>query len=548
MPQQMPLGCPYDKCHLLCPLCHGPIQQPAVIADVKFARWSVPEDPQVVAARAERLAARHEARLEALLGLPPAPVVHPPGATRLVRSDPTSIAVTGSCPERDRPLTPGALYKSGLQPPEQLPAHHECGICRLDRVWAQLLLHMPSGFRRVQLVVSPLPNTDTSGAVLTLRRGGLVEGCISRVGRLDYSWEGQADEGSQAPGLALLLALSLTIMSRVGRLPYMDVLDMDQDDDDPAADGFSFAADRGIYFSADSERQTEEPLNAECGAQKAAGPATGTSRFLWAGVPVPDQGFTEEEAVEVPSGSSLHTIGRIAQWLTFGVAGSNPASAIFPTEAGWIPEPDPEPRNDSSVLGKRKDYAGTFPVVRSQRNPMSKWRPLKAFFLDEVNHHESLGDDLADPRCGHCSTQFDFGNPASLRLFKCYDFGEYPQCEGCCIKNHERTPLHVLKVLRTGTYSSRCLDIKNMTYTIPRGQFKDMSLTCENDYTTLLEEVKKKTVPETVKICLSELKAVNGDDDELSTTDEEEQRPKKKGKYIRGEVHHVMGIFEPTTL
>jgi hypothetical protein len=45
-----------------------------------------------------------------------------------------------------------------------------------------------------------------------------------------------------------------------------------------------------------------------------------------------------------------------------------------------------------------------------------------------------------------------------------------------------------------------------MTYTIPKGQFKDMSLTSEDDYKTLLEEVQKKAVPETAKICLSELK------------------------------------------
>ncbi|KAF7371859.1 hypothetical protein MVEN_00042900 [Mycena venus] len=56
-----------------------------------------------------------------------------------------------------------------------------------------------------------------------------------------------------------------------------------------------------------------------------------------------------------------------------------------------------------------------------------------------------------------------------------------------------------------------------------------MPLTCEDDYKTLLEEVHKKTAPETVKICFSELKVVDGDDDD-STSEEKEQHPKKGKK------------------
>ncbi|KAF8140816.1 hypothetical protein K438DRAFT_2030390 [Mycena galopus ATCC 62051] len=78
---------------------------------------------------------------------------------------------------------------------------------------------------------------------------------------------------------------------------------------------------------------------------------------------------------------------------------------------------------------------------------------------------------------------------------------------------------------RTGVYSSGSIDIPNMTYTIPKTQFKDMSLTCESEYKDLLTEVMKKTAPDAVKITMSELQPGEEDDE---TSSEEEQRPKKK--------------------
>ncbi|KAJ7712747.1 hypothetical protein B0H14DRAFT_2645140 [Mycena olivaceomarginata] len=53
---------------------------------------------------------------------------------------------------------------------------------------------------------------------------------------------------------------------------------------------------------------------------------------------------------------------------------------------------------------------------------------------------------------------------------------------------------------REGTYSSRDIDIPNLTYSIPKTSFKDMSLTCEDDYQNLLTEVQKKAAPEIVTI------------------------------------------------
>ncbi|KAJ7879702.1 hypothetical protein B0H13DRAFT_2051050 [Mycena leptocephala] len=71
---------------------------------------------------------------------------------------------------------------------------------------------------------------------------------------------------------------------------------------------------------------------------------------------------------------------------------------------------------------------------------------------------------------------------------------------------------------RTGAYLSGHIDIRNITYTIPKGQFKDMSLTSEDDYKTLWRKCKRKQY------------VVDGDDNDDSTSEEEEQHPKKKGK------------------
>ncbi|KAJ7491533.1 hypothetical protein B0H11DRAFT_2398848 [Mycena galericulata] len=83
----------------------------------------------------------------------------------------------------------------------------------------------------------------------------------------------------------------------------------------------------------------------------------------------------------------------------------------------------------------------------------------------------------------------------------------------------------------TGAYSSPTIDIPNMTYSIPKTPFKDMSLTCESDYKTLIKEVKKlkKPDPDPVKMCTAELKHPGGEDDDDESSDDEQPR-RKKGK------------------
>ncbi|KAJ7116722.1 hypothetical protein C8R44DRAFT_739404 [Mycena epipterygia] len=71
------------------------------------------------------------------------------------------------------------------------------------------------------------------------------------------------------------------------------------------------------------------------------------------------------------------------------------------------------------------------------------------------------------------------------------------------------------------------INIASMTYTIPKTQFKEMSLTCEDNYKTLLAEVQKKAAPDAVKNMLDGTKELEDNDEQTS---EDEQPRKKKGK------------------
>lgn len=81
-----------------------------------------------------------------------------------------------------------------------------------------------------------------------------------------------------------------------------------------------------------------------------------------------------------------------------------------------------------------------------QKDPMALFRLMKGFFLDELLCHEGLGDNLENPRCAHCACSFDTQDPNSPRLFKCFDCGQFLQCEDCCVSHHQRAPLHVIEV------------------------------------------------------------------------------------------------------
>ncbi|KAJ7801511.1 hypothetical protein B0H14DRAFT_3489429 [Mycena olivaceomarginata] len=149
-----------------------------------------------------------------------------------------------------------------------------------------------------------------------------------------------------------------------------------------------------------------------------------------------------------------------------------PTNLIDPL-AAWVPVPDTQtdmeeeevPSVDPPVgLGKRKEYVST-------RDPASLWRPMKAFFLDELLRHESLGDDLEHPRCALCLAAFVTDDAATPRLFKCYDCGVHLQCEGCCLSQHARTPLHVVQEWSGSHWTTCTLESLGLIYQLGHGGF-----------------------------------------------------------------------------
>ncbi|KAJ7088008.1 hypothetical protein B0H15DRAFT_949821 [Mycena belliarum] len=177
---------------------------------------------------------------------------------------------------------------------------------------------------------------------------------------------------------------------------------VDVDDDDFLLGGNDFAADKGVYLSGDGRRQAHEQQNVSHKKRRLEPSDLRDTLAEW--IPVPDDDFSEE--------------------------GLRPLE-----EDGGEDGTEPE-----SVLGKRKEYQST-------TNPMSLFRPLMGFFLDEMLRHEGLGDALDEQMCAHCRR--DLGGAVAVgeaaRIFKCAECGEFLQCEACCLTMHARTPLHVIK-------------------------------------------------------------------------------------------------------
>ncbi|KAJ7108796.1 hypothetical protein C8R44DRAFT_884826 [Mycena epipterygia] len=82
---------------------------------------------------------------------------------------------------------------------------------------------------------------------------------------------------------------------------------------------------------------------------------------------------------------------------------------------------------------------------------------------------------------------------------------------------------------RENKYTSSTINILGIKYTIPRTQFKDISLSCTTDYDILLKEAMKKAVPETIKIYIAELES-HEEENEDSSEDEGGCEGKKKKK------------------
>ncbi|KAJ7799003.1 hypothetical protein B0H13DRAFT_2503961 [Mycena leptocephala] len=207
-------------------------------------------------------------------------------------------------------------------------------------------------------------------------------------------------------------------MSRIGRHAYKNVIDLGEADNYDSNDG----ADRGIYFSSDGQWRTEELCNVRYKKRRLELSALEDMWAEW--IPLPDNDFEEDAALCPPE-------------IVVDVA---------------------------TVLEKRKQYVSTV-------DPMSQFRPIKAFFVDELLRHKGLGDYLDHPRCALCETAFEPDAPNSQHLFKCSDCGEFLQCKSCCLETHKQTPLHSIREWNGTFWVDRTLAEFGLVYQLGHGGF-----------------------------------------------------------------------------
>ncbi|KAJ7876671.1 hypothetical protein B0H14DRAFT_2501281 [Mycena olivaceomarginata] len=201
-------------------------------------------------------------------------------------------------------------------------------------------------------------------------------------------------------------------------------VDLDYDDA-AAAKESRLVSDRGIYFSADGLRMAEELIHTRH-KKRRLGPG-GLNDSLASWIPAPEDDFSEDAA-------HIRTV--------------TPGNPLDPP----------------IVLGKRKQYASTI-------NPMSLFRPMMGFFVDELNRHASLGDDLENPHCALCETAYDAGVPNPTRIFKCYDCGQFVQCISCCLSSHQRSPLHEIQEWNGSFWVNSTLREIGLIYQLGHGGF-----------------------------------------------------------------------------
>ncbi|KAJ7484897.1 hypothetical protein B0H11DRAFT_2157487 [Mycena galericulata] len=125
------------------------------------------------------------------------------------------------------------------------------------------------------------------------------------------------------------------------------------------------------------------------------------------------------------------------------------------------------PSASPAVLGKRKIY-------ESSTAQMHLWRPMADFFIDELVRHDGLGDDTAPSlACKLCARIYEpgAGGVDAVRLFKCRQCGDFLQCAECCVAEHVRTPLHILKEWMGEYWQKIALHELGYVYQVGHGGF-----------------------------------------------------------------------------
>ncbi|KAJ7062990.1 hypothetical protein B0H15DRAFT_794749 [Mycena belliarum] len=96
---------------------------------------------------------------------------------------------------------------------------------------------------------------------------------------------------------------------------------------------------------------------------------------------------------------------------------------------------------------------------------MNPWRRLIQRFLDEVVHHEGLGDAGDQSRCICCGSLYT----KTTRRFRCQDCGVFVQCLDCVRRRHSLNPLHRLKEWNGTYWIKSTLAELNVVYQVGHG-------------------------------------------------------------------------------
>ncbi|KAJ7093757.1 hypothetical protein C8R44DRAFT_890661 [Mycena epipterygia] len=355
----------------------------------------------------------------------------------------------GSRAIRERNLAAEDLWVNQVGPKEDIlpsKAHHKCSVCHLvkshpvsyvcghSHCYMCVRLHLESdwGCPKCARVMYQAPfrqyaEEDALVAEYPERRDGSIveykwDGLVfpkrpeqvevdvpgPAAGRIWWKYPYHATRFSALPSSSFIMVL--------GRRPKAKV-DVDVGDN-ATGESTTVSADRGVYYSADGYRRQEELLNVTHKKRRVQPSELDDSYGEWIPAPGRDNDDGNLEG---------------ADWDTF----------------------------DAVATKKRKSYA-------SSDDPMSLWRPLKGYFLDELVRHDSLGDDLDSPECAHCYAKYD---AIHTRIFKCVECGVFLQCGDCCLNGHVLTPLHTIEEWKGEFWAEFTLRELGLVYQLGHGGF-----------------------------------------------------------------------------
>ncbi|KAF9023545.1 hypothetical protein BDZ89DRAFT_955582, partial [Hymenopellis radicata] len=92
--------------------------------------------------------------------------------------------------------------------------------------------------------------------------------------------------------------------------------------------------------------------------------------------------------------------------------------------------------------------------------PMEEWKPWLTAFLEETIRRHGLGNATRNPRCSSCDRHVD----ECEELFRCQSCGDFLECQACCLRRHDRAPVHAIQVWREATWQTIFLRDMGLVY------------------------------------------------------------------------------------